>query len=244
MNLRRSVDELIRIVSSKRDAIADSRVRRLASLTAELEQHPVLGELTQAVVDRATVMLDGLAKPKAIYHGEAHLFEALTGAVNRLENGDSLFAVCSDKNWQSPYVHEYFRANAIAAKRGVRISRIFYETDSDQVIREAQRQAAIGIHVRVLRKECLKDLRPLHHIPPALAIAIFNDSTVILHSGPADRAYGCKFERAELASLVRSQFEVVEGLAEPIGSSDFVGGSFGRFRHAFRELRPSKASLH
>jgi hypothetical protein len=163
-------------------------------------------------------MLDGVAKPVALYHSEDELYGALTEAVNQLRFNETLFAVCTQKSWDAAPVIAYLHANRQAAARGALISRIFYDEGDQRTREHAQSQADSGIRVGVLSRRQMDDLMPLHKIPPDLGLAIFNGATVIMHSGLGESAYACRFECPELASLIRSQFEIVEKKVEPMAS--------------------------
>src|SRR6266705_5890832 len=74
-------------------------------------------------------------------------YETLTDCLNTLVKEDTVFAVGSEKDWNSVPVRVYLEANARASKRGELIRRIFCET-KEEVIAEARYQARIGIQVR------------------------------------------------------------------------------------------------
>jgi hypothetical protein len=161
------------------------------------------------------MMLSGLADPVTIYRGEESLYNALTATMEQLVAGHTVFAICTDKTWDAEPVKWYLDANARAKARGVSITRIFYEMRGN-VASEAQKQADQGINVLLLRAEKLSELKPIHCVPPHLGIAIINEKTVFLHSGLGDEAVACRYECPHLASVIRSEFEVVERVSDPV----------------------------
>lgn len=194
-------------------------VRRIAELFRRIDD-PWIRKVAEAIIDRSVRMLDGLARPRAIYRGEAELYGALTARVNALESGQTVFAICSVKNWDAAPVREYLEANRRAAERGVRICRVFYEGNGDAALKAAREQAALGIDVRLLRRSDYESLMPIHRIASDLGIAILNGESVIVHSGLGESSRGCDYGCSDLAWAIRSQFRVVEALAERVASRE------------------------
>jgi hypothetical protein len=211
------------------DLALSSAVRHITDLMARIDDAWVK-QIAESVVDRMIEILDSLARPTAIYRGETELYRVLTECVEALEPRDTLFAVCGEKSWGTNPVKDYLEANERAAARGVGISRIFHETADGRAIEVAQRQAKEGIRVRLLRKKHLEQLTPRQRLPAELGIAIINGETVIMHSGLGSTAYAYRFECPHLVSLVRSQFEIVERLADPVEPKpEASGAAFHRF---------------
>jgi hypothetical protein len=217
--LRRAVDKMAKAVGDTHprgtSRTFESKLVSVGALVDRIEDAWVK-RVAETVVEKTVMMLEGLARPVALYRGETELYRVLTDQVDSLSRGETVFAVCTAKSWDALSVREYLQANERAVHRGVVIARLFYELDDPHVIEVARKQASIGVAVRLLRQADLAALNRSYHIPLDLGLAIINGKTVIMHSGLGSSAYACRFECAHLASLIRSQFGVVERLAERI----------------------------
>jgi hypothetical protein len=200
-------------IALREDTISGT-ARRFSSLFARI-QDPWQRQVAEEILDRSWKMVERLATPERVYYGEDALYRALTDEVDALKPGSAVFAICADKTWELASVNEYMAANERAAARGVAIERIFYQYGG-QVGELAQRQAEAGIRTSILKSEKLEHLMPIHKIPSDLGIAILNGQTVFLHSGIGNRARACRYDSPPLAALIRSQFSLVEELAEAV----------------------------
>jgi hypothetical protein len=172
-------------------------------------------ELKEIIAERTSKMLSGLDEPSHVYHGDLELYNALTARMESLEAGDTVFAICGEKDWEFEGVNQYSEANLRKRAEGVQIKRIFYEMYGN-VADEAQKQADGLIDVRLLRAEKLAQLKPIHKISTDLSIAIFKDSCVFLHAGKGANSIACTYECPQLAAIIRSEFESLEKEADPI----------------------------
>jgi hypothetical protein len=204
----------------------DTNALRLATRLADLQasiNDPWTRTLAESVIRQASRTLEGLSTPVAIYRGEVELYRALTECVDGLNRHDTLFAACAEKSWEEDSLKMYFQANVRAVGRGVQITRIFQETDDRRAVEAAKIQAKQGIYVRVLRRRHLQQLTADQRLPPEIGIAIINGETTIVHRGLGPAAYACRFDCPELAAALRSQFDLMERLAEPYESGVVSG---------------------
>jgi hypothetical protein len=219
--LARVHEELAAVMGVMRTIIASSRepspqIRHdIASLMSAIDD-PWIKHVAEVIVENTATMLRGLGRPDATYRGEFELYRALTAEMDSTRPGDTVFAVCGAKSWDADSVRQYLEANERAAKRGVDINRIFCELEDGRAVVMARRQAAYGIRARLLRRTHLAQLSPEHRIPLALGVAIFNGKSVFVHSGLGPSAYACRFDCADLANVIRSQFVVAERLSDSI----------------------------